>query len=251
MARPVSRDVKRVVRHLVREVRDERAEELTYDPKMAEMVFTRDHSEQAAPGAGEFGITPNHAAIRSLPEQEQQRVYDYITELEAKYREALAFVSGDRLRELVRTCIEDVMQGVLLRPTGGVYFIAREHEETLSALYELVRRFGERTRARRPEAKRSSTLRRLPLLDLEESRQMIEEEFTTATRTELERLSLDIVALRGAEEPDDEAIAALAGRFRELQAATARQSELLSTSLDDTQSALTIVNAQLAGLLMG
>jgi hypothetical protein len=142
------------------------------------------------------------------------------------------------------------MQGVLLRPTGGVYFIAREHEETLSALYELVRRFGERTRARRPEAKRSSALRRLPLLDLEESRQMIEEEFTTATRTELERLSLDIVALRGAEEPDDEAIAALAGRFRELQAATARQSELLSTSLDDTQSALTIVNAQLASLLM-
>jgi|GEM_PF-5412547 hypothetical protein len=43
--------------------------------------------------------------------------------------------------------------------------------------------------------------------------------------------------------------AALHKRFRDLQAATAEHSELLSTSLDDTGAALKLVNAQLASLL--
>lgn len=249
MARHVTRDVRQVVRHLVREVRDERAVALSYDPKMAECVFERDHSEEAAPGAGTFSIKPNLAAINALPAEERPHVYKCIADMEASYRELLAFVSGDRLRELVRTYVTDVMHGVPLSPSGGVYFIGREYDETLSALYELVQRFKDRGQARLPEAKRFSTLRRMPLLDLDESRQMIEEEFTTSTRVELEKLSADIVAMRQVEEPDDEAIAALYGRFKELQAATTKHGELLSTSLDDTQATLETVNGQLASLL--
>lgn len=251
MARPVTRDVKQVVRHLVREVRDERAVALSYDPKMAECVFTRDHSEEAAPGAGTFGIVPNHTAISALSADEQARVYKCIADIEANYREQLAFVSVDRLRELVRTYVVDVMDGVSLSPSGGSYFISREHDETLSAIYELIRRFKERGQVRRPDAKRFSTLRRMPLVDLAETREMVKEEFTTSTRLELEQLSADIVVMRQVEEPDDEAIAALHKRFRELQSATTKHSELLSTSLDDTQSTLETVNAQLASLLLG
>jgi len=251
MARHVTRDVRQVVRHLVREVRDERAMALSYDPKMAECVFTRDHSDNAAPGAGTFDVIPNVSAIMALPDQEREHVYQCIANLRTEYRELLAFVSGDRLRELVRTYVTDVMHGVPLSPSGGVYFISREYDETLNALHELVSRFKERGQLRRPESTRFSTLRRMPLLDLDESREMIQEEFTTSTRLELEKLSADIVVLRQVEEPDDEAIAALHKRFRELQAATTKHSELLSTSLDDTQSTLETVNAQLAALLLG
>ncbi len=251
MARHVKRDVRQVVRHIVREIRDERAVALSYDPKMAECIFERDHSEEAAPGAGTFSIIPNHEAINALPIPERQHVYQCIRDIEGRYREALAFVSGDRLRELVRTYVTDVMHGVPLSPSGGVYFISREHEETLAALHELVGRFKERGQVRRPEATRFSTLRRMPLLDLDESRQMIEEEFTTSTRMELEKLSADIVAMRQVEEPDDAAIAALYARFKELQAATSKHSTLLSTSLDDTQATLETVNGQLASLLLG
>jgi hypothetical protein len=41
----------------------------------------------------------------------------------------------------------------------------------------------------------------------------------------------------------------LYGRFQDLQAATAEHSTLLSTSLDDTDAALTLVKTQLGSLL--
>jgi hypothetical protein len=42
MIRPVRRDAHRIVRHLVREVRDEAATRLSYDVRLAECVFLRD-----------------------------------------------------------------------------------------------------------------------------------------------------------------------------------------------------------------
>jgi hypothetical protein len=250
MVRHVSRDSRQVVRHLIREVRDERAQELSYDPKMAECIFRRDQNPKAAAGAGEFGVVPNHAAIQALPAPEQAKVYECIDDMMNRYRDAVAFVSGDRLRELVRNYIEVGMAGVRLRPSGGVYFVSSQHDKTLAALYELVSRFNERAQSRRQEAQRSN-LRRIPLPDQDEMRAMVAEEFSNQAKDALDQLTLDIMALRRGGPVDDDAVIALHRRFRELKQSSAEHAKMLSTSLSETEAALEEVNEQLAALLAG
>jgi hypothetical protein len=55
-----------------------------------------------------------------------------------------------------------------VRPTGGVYFVYRTHDATLSALRVLVSRFGE-----------GSHLSRVPIPDQDEMREMVIASFTT------------------------------------------------------------------------
>ena len=73
--------------------------------------------------------------------------------------------------------------------------------------------------------------------------------FTTKSREDLDRLARDIAAAQRDGDTAPAAIEALYKRFRDLQAATAEHAQLLNTSLDDTTTALKLVNVQLASLL--
>ncbi len=74
MVRHVRRDDDQLVRHLVREVARRRETRLTYDTRLAECVFGRENAPGAAHGAGSLYVAPDHAAIRALPEGEQDHV---------------------------------------------------------------------------------------------------------------------------------------------------------------------------------
>jgi hypothetical protein len=236
MIRHVRRDGDQIVRHLVREVRDEASVRLHYDTRLGECTFRRDPSPAAAPGAGALQVTPDHDAIRQLPAAEQDKVGEALAEIQAAYRRNCAYLTADRLRAVIRGYIED-LNAIRVRPTGGVYFVHRAHASTLAALRELVARFGA-----------GSHLARVPLPDQDEMREMIISAFTTRAREDLDKLARDIAAAQrdGASEA---AIGALHKRFRGLQASAAEHAELLNTSLDDTGAALKLVNAQLASLL--
>jgi hypothetical protein len=79
-------------------------------------------------------------------------------------------------------------------------------------------------------------------------RDMIIAAFTTQARDDLDQLNADIAAARAAGVTEQE-VQALYRRFTDVQDATAKHAALLSTTLDDTDSALQLVNMQLAGLL--
>lgn len=237
MIRHVRRDGGQIVRHLVREVRDEAATRLSYDVRLGECVFRRDDAPAAAPGAGSLQVTPDHAAIRELPAGEQENVAAVLAEIQAAYRRHCAYLTADRLRTVIRTYVE-ALNAIRVRPTGGVYFVHRTHDGTLAALRELVRRFGA-----------GSHLARLPLPDQDEQRELIISAFTTKAREDLGKLARDIAAAQRDGQQGQATIAALHKRFLGLQAATAEHAQLLNTSLDDTGAALKLVNAQLATLL--
>jgi hypothetical protein len=146
-------------------------------------------------------------------------------------------LAADGVSRLARRHIED-FNAIRVRPTGGVYFVQRRHAGTLAALRELVRRFGA-----------GSHLARVPLPDQEEMREMVITAFTTKSREDLDRLARDIAAAQRDGDTAPAAIEALYKRFRDLQAATAEHAQLLNTSLDDTTTALKLVNVQLASLL--
>jgi hypothetical protein len=237
MIRPVRRDGGHIVRHLVREVRDEASVQLSYDVRLGECVFRRDDHSAAAPGGGALQVNPDYAAIRQLPADEQEKVTAMLGEIQAAYRQHCTYLNADRLRAVVRTYIES-LTAIRVRPTGGVYFVHRTHDQVLAALRELVHRFGG-----------GSHLARIPIPDQDEQRELIITAFTTKAREDLDKLARDIAAAARDGQTGEAAVAALHKRFVSLQAATAEHSRLLNTSLDDATSALKLVNVQLASLL--
>lgn len=236
MIRPVSRDGAQIVRHLVREVRDEQATKLSYDTHLADCIFARDTSPNTTPGAGSLQVAADRDAIGQLPAHEQAVVGEVLAEIRAAFDHTSRYLTSDRLRASVRTYIE-ALGAIRIRPTGGVYFVARQHASTLARLRELVARFGG-----------GSNLTRIPLPDHDEMRDMVVTAFINRQREELEKLARDIAAARESQ-ASPAAVTALHRRFSDLQASTAEHSALLGTSIDDTAAAMRLVNAQLMTLL--
>jgi hypothetical protein len=236
MVRHVRRDGDQIVRHVVREVRDEKRAELTYDTNLAVCTFHRDHSEGSAEGAGDLTIEPNQTAIAKLPRAEQATVQEMLSAIERRYQHRCTYLTSDRLRSVIRRYVEN-LSAIKVRPTGGVYFVHREHAAALGALRELVGRFG-------PE----SSFVRVPIPDQSEMREMVIKAFTTSAKDDLDRLAEDIAAAQRAKRFDE--AAKLYERFTEVQEATNKHSALLSASLDDTRAALELVKVQLGGLLV-
>lgn len=236
MLRHVRRNRREIVRHVVREVRDEQETKLSYDSKLGEAVFRFDTSGQRAPGDGELYVAPDNGAIGQLPEAEQGVVRDMLDEIKVAYDHRRTFYSGDKLRGVIREYVEE-LGGVKVRPTGGVYFVHRQHASTLAALRTLVARFGQ-----------GSHFVRIPIPDQDEMREMVVTAFTTQARDELNQLAAEIAAAQR-DGASDHLVQKLYRRFRDVQRATAEHSELLSTSLDDTKAALDLVKLQLGSLL--
>ncbi len=237
MIRHVSRDGDRIVRHLVREVRDEEATRLSYDSCLAVCVFHRDGNAKAAPGAGALEVTADRDTIAQLPEAEQAEVLGMIEEIRAAFEAGRLFLTADRLRGVIRNYVES-LHAIRVRPTGGVYFVARQHAGTLAKLRELVKRFGT-----------GSSLTRIPLPDQDEMREMVVSAFVTRSNDELQKLARDIASARQAG-ATTAAVQALHARFRELQAAATEHEQLLGGSIDDTHATMRLVNAQLTSLLL-
>lgn len=241
MIRHVRADGGKIVKHVVREVRNEEQTSLSYDPLMAELTFQRDNDKGAADGAGALEIRPYNDAIKNLPEAEQARVRKVLEEIKYWFDYRRTFLDSNKLRGVVRKYLEH-LKAIMVRPGGGVYFVHAQHAETVAALHELVSRFG-------GTGTRKSSLTRIPLLDQEEMRSMVIEAFTSKASDELEKLAADIAAAQR-EGTKPHVTDKLFERFKELQASTAEHSNLLSTSLDDTTSALELVHTQLTSLLM-
>lgn len=236
MVRPVTRDGGQIVRHIVREVRDEEQTRLTYDTCLGAAIFRRDNEVDQA-GAGELLVEPHTSAIASLSGPEQSVVRHMLAHINSEYGHRCTYVSGDKLRGVIRTYIES-LNAVRVRPTGGVYFVHARHAQTLAALRELVSRFAA-----------GSHLVRVPLPDADEMREMVISAFTTRAADDLNRLAADIATAQHANAGQHN-IGKLYQRFSELQAATTEHASLLSTSLDDTQAALQLVKTQLGSLLV-
>lgn len=236
MVRPVRRDGGKIVRHVVREVRDAENTQLTYDTRIGVATFHRDNSAGSAEGAGSLDVEVDHVAVATLPAAEQAAVAIMLQAIRDSYQHRCRYLTGDKLRGVVRRYVEH-LGAIKVRATGGVYFVHRQHAEVLAALRELVSRF-----------EGGSHLVRVPLPDQDEMREMVVAAFTTKAKEDLDRLARDIAAARY-EHAGDDVVQKLYRRFTELQQITAEHATLLSTSLEDTTTALDLVKLQLGSFL--
>jgi hypothetical protein len=234
MVRHVSRDNDKIVRHVVREVRDEEQARLSYTAKVGEVVFHRDPDAKSAHGAGRVEISPEVPALAQLPASEMHQVLDCLDEISREFEAGRLFLSSDRLRAMIRNYIENFLP---VRIRSGVYFVGRQHAETLGKLRELVSRFAGK-----------SSLTRIPLPDQEEQRDMIIAAFMSQTDHEIRKLSADIRTAIGAD-ASDAVIQGLTRRFRELKASASEHEQLLGESIDDAHASMEVVEKQLKKLL--
>ena len=126
---------------------------------------------------------------------------------------------------------------IIVRPTGGVYFVGAQHAETLGRLRELVARFGH-----------GSNLARVPIADQDEMREMVISAFIARADTELQRLAEEIAKVAAG--ASTTTVRKLWERFTELQKAAAEHEAVLSGAVGDTEASMRLVQTQLTGLLM-
>lgn len=233
MIRHVSRSTATILRHIVREVRDETAAELAYDTHLGEVEFRRAVGRD---GDGTLTVRLDHAAIAKLPDAEQARVHAMADKLWERYRWQCSYLGSDRVRSLLLKYIR-TLDAIAARPTGGVYFVPADHDAVLTRLREFVDRVGG-----------GSMLTRLPLPDQAENRQLVIQSFVTSASDELRKLSIEIADARR-NGINSNQLTALHQRYIAVQTRTARYSQRLETSLTTTEADLELVQRQLSDLI--
>jgi len=220
----------------VREIRDEERVALDYEARLARIEFRPDDSAGSDPGAGALRITPDHCAIAALPEAERDQVKGVLDDVRAAFDHGRLYLSGDRLRALVRDYIE-TFAPIIVRPTGGVYFVGAAHAETLGRLRGLVSRFGH-----------GSNLSRVPIADQDEMREMVISAFIARASSELQDLAEEIHRVQT--RTSTTSVKKLWERYSELKRAAAEHEALLSGAVGDTEAAMQLAELQLTALLM-
>jgi hypothetical protein len=235
MIRHVSRDGDEIVRHVVREIRDAGAKDLSYHSHIATVIFRRDGDPKAPHGAGSLRVIPDNGAIRQLGSAEQDQVAAMLDQVTEDMRYGRSYLSADRLRAMIRSYVENLLP---VRLRAGVYFVGRQHAATLGQLRELVRRFNSK-----------SALTRIPLPDQEEMRELVVSAFISRAEEDLAKLARDIDDAR-ASDVGEATVQALHRRYQDLAKAAREHEELLGSAVDDTKAAMDLVNTQLTSLLL-
>ncbi|WP_433678737.1 DUF6744 family protein [Nocardia sp. CA-119907] len=233
MIRHVSRTTTKIIRHIVRELCDETAAELAYDPYLGEVEF---HRAFGRDGDGTLTVTLDDAAIANLPDAEQARVHAMADKIWERYRWQCTYLGSDRVRAMLLKYIR-TLDAIAVRPTGGVYFVTADHTSVLTRLGEFVDRVGG-----------GSMLIHVPLPDQAQNRQLAIQSFVTSASDELRKLSIDIAnARRDGINPNQ--LTALHQRYLAVQTRTARYSQRLETSLTTTEADLELAQRQLSDLI--
>lgn len=146
--------------------------------KVGELVLTRG-AKQAGAYTGFYVDAYLHPAMGTMLEPRER------TWLETKTAEAAArldhlcrFLDSHAVRNFVRETIYE-LNGVGVKESGGLYFVAQTHNEPIEALGAWVRRNG-------------SQFHTLPLLNLVEQREMIREALEDEALRETERLMAEV-----------------------------------------------------------
>ncbi len=118
MIRHVRRDSGQIVRHLVREVRDEAATRLSYDTRLAECVFHRDNPP---PRTAQDRCTSLPTAPRSAPSQRTSRTRcrPMLAGIKGAYQRHCTYLTADRFRAVIKAITDLVRRVRQLPPAAG------------------------------------------------------------------------------------------------------------------------------------
>lgn len=179
LVRDVSTDDEMIVRHLVREVVDAQRRKLSHD-KVAELVFYKAqmHKGKVQPGTERVRLTME----QSVDAEDAIHVRKALTDVQTQYEHEVKYIDSNKLRATIREYLK-YLNAIEIK--GGVYFIHINRTDELMRLRDLVNRCGAGTR-----------MDQIPILDLDNERQMVIEAFQREAEQALNDLSTEIATVR-------------------------------------------------------
>lgn len=180
MTRDVSTDNEMIVRHLVREIKNSKRKTLSHET-VAELVFykAQSHQGKVVPGTERIRLTVRSDAVQA---EDSVAVNNALQQIKQAYDDHLKFVDAQKLRALIRKYLK-YLNAIEIK--GGVYFIHKNRTTELLQLRELVNRCGQNTR-----------MDQIPIVDLENEREIIREAFQREAEQALNDLTTEITMVR-------------------------------------------------------
>lgn len=171
----------KVVRHIVREVRDSKRARLRFEP-VAELVLFREKADsrnKIVRGSGR--IRSSIWDDRLLP-GERAEVERVIHAWEAEYNRLYDFIDGDKARKIVRDYV-GFLNGVMMK--SGVYFVHVDQDEQLQKLAEFTASLGN-----------GCSMELMPIPDLPKLRTSVVAAFQEQARRDLDDVVKAIAKIR-------------------------------------------------------
>lgn len=144
--------------------------------KVGELVFTR--GVKKAGIYQDYGVSYRRSTnnLQSpLTPAEDQWLTEALDSFQSRFDHLLHFMDSHAVRSFVREYFARRLSGTLVKESGGVYFVGQKHAAEVAALGRWIKHIG-------------SDFRAVPLLNLEDGRQMIMEAFEDEIVREVERL---------------------------------------------------------------
>lgn len=234
----VRSDVDQVTRHVMRQVRDERQVKLDYD-HLATLKFIR--GGRTSMGKRSSGDHWKHQILSRTRGQDRAEVEALIEEIDERYHDLAANLHSAAIRAVLRSYLGH-LNAIPMKSSGGLYFVHQTRQADLDGLQQLARRIGQGT-----------LLEQFPLVDTEDSREMLKEAYQSEVEEECRLLLRDIAELNDRADTrggavDPKAYAALNGRYQEVMANAAEYTEMLGRSQGRAAAALELALDAVADL---
>lgn len=157
--------------------------------------------------------------------------------IKAEFESWKGHLNSYAVREWVRGAIVQ-MRATHVKPTGGIYFVAEEHEGSLEELESMVDKLG------------TSSVHYLPLVDTGKQREMLKAAFEAESIGEIDELLAEIGAVLG--DPDkkitEKNYERLMSRFDNLGDKLDDYDNLLKSNLSGVSTRLSVFESQLRRL---
>lgn len=223
LTRDVSNNPDRIVRELVREVRNGKKVRLSFGTAIR-AVFYRPQSDpdgKLRPGSERFHLEVQH---HQLLTEERERMQGLIDQIRVNYKRYCDFHDGNKLRGVVRDYLLKRLGAIEIK--SGTYFVHRHHADELKRLAELIDRFGGQCR-----------MHRIPIPALVEMREMVIEAFRRESKEKMDDLVKEIIEVQGRRSITVTKWASLKQRYDVLQRRVDEHCKVLETDAADTTSA--------------
>lgn len=184
LVRPVGQDRDTAHRHVVLErARAEkgRKRRLLYTT-VAEVVFHRGTKKDGVYSGYRTDVVKKNDPSVTMTTQEEEWLKIHLDNFQARFRHHMNHLDGNAVRQFVRDTIYREMLGVCIKESGGVYFVQHKHKQLLDGLNQFVNDVG-------------STFHDLPLVDLDEQREMVLSAYQDETVADLRKATEDLAEI--------------------------------------------------------
>lgn len=220
----VKSDNEQVIRHVVKDVRDERKEQLSRT-HLATVKFIR--GGRSSIGKRNSGDHVKTMILSRTRGEDHDQVEALIEDFNRRYDDLAVFLHAPALRGVVRGLLLS-LNAVAMKTSGGVYFVHKSRWVELDKIQALMWRIGQ-----------GCVMEQQPLVDQSDSRRMLTEAFEAEVEDEVRLLLRDIAdtnSKRGLVAA--RRYAEFTARYNELESRSAEYTDLLGLAQSRAGDAL-------------